>query len=56
MVKKEKKTMKKIITIISALAALVACSKVAPMPEVSSENSTQELNFNINISCPDVDV
>ena len=47
--------MKKIITIISALAALVACSKVAPMPEVSSENSTQELNFNINISCPDVD-
>lgn len=47
--------MKKIITIISVLAALVACSKVAPMPEVSSENSTQELNFNINISCPDVD-
>lgn len=46
--------MKKTIVILTALVALVACSKEAPVVEDSTQKENQEIKVNFNISRGDI--
>ena len=53
--KRRKQIMKKTLAILSALVALMACSKEAPVVEEPTQKEKQEIKVNITISRTEMD-